>query len=42
LYILFKFAGVSVEDSIEGKERIDGGVIGSLDFVINKLLELGW
>ena len=41
LAIFFESTSVSIEDSNHLEKRIDSGVVGALDFVVYKCLELG-
>jgi hypothetical protein len=40
--VFFELACVIVEDGIDSAEGIDGGIGSSLNFVVDKLLELWW
>ena len=40
--VFLEFARVGVENGIDLEERVDGGVVGLLDFIVDKLLEFGW
>ena len=38
LSVFFEFSCFGIENGIEGKERIDGRVVGAFDFIVDELL----